>query len=600
MQKHFCMMTMKKSKIKNYVVITIIIAILFFCFSCALTSSNVTNSSTLQGKASADTIGTSSSKAGASALPVLPQRTSYFHFDDSSILKDGEIASPSSIKEAVNKIRRPDSLYSDQEKVFLAILHTIMSVAYPSEKITWTIPQNLPENNIYIGAIESVGKGIYDSNIGKADFFSLVVPSLILCLSSSTSNNYYEESEVALKEAILLVPDSVLANYLLGLVYTKKDDIENSILQLQIATTLDSSCFEVMFAYGKALLKGNYTTQAYEISQKLYEMNPQSVDVLTFCAETAFAEKYISSAETFISLALQKEPDNLNLVLLRAKILFDKAEYLSVSSLLDAYAKVNKTNKEYLLLRTKLQLSWNKNTTAAAATIQDALSRYPTDPDVILVAAEIASESGINIDSKSAIELIDLVIKDDKNNIKALEILTQENVKLRHWQEAYESSLYLLQESRSLSVELLHVEICLQLKKITEAESLCNSLYSQYPKDENVQLAYIRVLIASNKENDALKLIETLLPSASSKMKSSLYYERSRLDSTSDSQLADLRASLTSNPRNQEALFALYEYYYKRVDYRKAQYYLRQVIALNNSDPELLKLNADLDELLSR
>ena len=65
-----------------------------------------------------------------------------------------------------------------------------------------------------------------------------------------------------------------------------------------------------------------------------------------------------------------------------------------------------------------------------------------------------------------------------------------------------------------------------------------------------------------------------------------------------DDTLDDLRLSLTANPRNPDALFALYKYYFDKADYRKAQYYLRQVVALNPENSKLTELNAQLDSLI--
>ena len=83
-------------------------------------------------------------------------------------------------------------------------------------------------------------------------------------------------------------------------------------------------------------------------------------------------------------------------------------------------------------------------------------------------------------------------------------------------------------------------------------------------------------------------------------MKSFLYYERSFLASSEDAVLVDLRSSLTANPRNRDALFRLYKIYYNKKEYRKAQYYLKQVVALSPNDDSLLKLNSELETLLGR
>ena len=107
-------------------------------------------------------------------------------------------------------------------------------------------------------------------------------------------------------------------------------------------------------------------------------------------------------------------------------------------------------------------------------------------------------------------------------------------------------------------------------------------------------------MISTGRKTEAQNLIQKLLQDASSKMKSFLYYQRSFLSSSEDSVLMDLRSSLTANPRNKDALFRLYQIYFEKKEYRKAQYYLKQVVALSPGDESLLQLNRQLEEILMR
>ncbi|MBQ5876842.1 MAG: hypothetical protein IIW71_03515, partial [Treponema sp.] len=143
-----------------------------------------------------------------------------------------------------------------------------------------------------------------------------------------------------------------------------------------------------------------------------------------------------------------------------------------------------------------------------------------------------------------------------------------------------------------------HINICISLKKIEEAENLILPLYKSNPNDESIIQSYIVVLIEQGKKTAALDLINSLLQTSSSKLKSFLYYKRSFLQSSVESSLSDLRSSLISNPRNTDALFRLYQIYYDKKDYRKAQYYLKQVVALNPNDSELKNLNEQLNQLI--
>ena len=265
---------------------------------------------------------------------------------------------------------------------------------------------------------------------------------------------------------------------------------------------------------------------------------------------------------------------------------------------MDAYSKTDKTALKYLLLRSKLQNVWNRNTTAAISTISEALTLYPDNHEVLLCAAELISESGSKINGKSAFELIEPLKQIDGENPKLLQIEIDEYIRQKQWKNAYEVSQKLIQIEPSENRIIKNILICIELGENQQAFFLADELYTNNPTSEEVQITYVKTLVANNKKTEAITLINSLLQKASSKMKSELYYQKSRLESSDDKKLSDLRSSLTANPRNEEALFALYELYFKKNDYRKAQYYLKQVIALNPSNQELLDLNSNLENYL--
>ena len=155
------------------------------------------------------------------------------------------------------------------------------------------------------------------------------------------------------------------------------------------------------------------------------------------------------------------------------------------------------------------------------------------------------------------------------------------------------------QENPSLSQRLVYIRSCLGFGRVSEAQREVTTLYSQHPDSDEVKELYIRVLAAAGNKGEVRSLIASQLPSASNQLKSFLYYQRSLLATNDTDKLADLRQSLTANPRNSDSLFELYSYYFDRKDYRKAQYYLKQVVALNTNDEEMLLLNTQLEELLN-
>jgi len=42
----------------------------------------------------------------------------------------------------------------------------------------------------------------------------------------------------------------------------------------------------------------------------------------------------------------------------------------------------------------------------------------------------------------------------------------------------------------------------------------------------------------------------------------------------------------------------MYQIYYNRKDYKKAQYYLKQVVSLNPNNEKYIKLNAEIEALV--
>mgnify|MGYP002513026389 CR=1 FL=1 len=80
--------------------------------------------------------------------------------------------------------------------------------------------------------------------------------------------------------------------------------------------------------------------------------------------------------------------------------------------------------------------------------------------------------------------------------------------------------------------------ICIELGENQQAFSLADELYINNPTSEDVQITYVKALIANNKKAEALSLINSLLQKASSKMKSELYYQKSRIETSDDKKLS--------------------------------------------------------------
>ena len=518
----------------------------------------------------------------------------FFVFSDKTIMPDMEIGSPDSIRLAVSKIKNPTT---QPEKIIVAVASQLMSIVWPSEQNTIEIPPDI-EANAYTAAIESAKVGIYDVNTGNTDFFTTVLPSLVL-LTSSSQTDYYPQSLSALQAGLEMQPNSVLVHYLLGCLYQRMGNLDSSLEMYEKASSLAEDCLEVNYAFSEVnYLKGNYGT-AQETAGRMLTVFPGNLKLLKLLAQIATKMGDYAVAENYINQVLQQEPDNAQFLLLRVEVLMDQGSYVKAVSLLDVYSRVDKVSKDYLLLRSRIQNEWNKNSIAAAATAEQALELYPNDTDVILAAANLAAATGSNVQGKSAGQLAAEILATDPDNEDAIFIRAKDAVVRKNWEVAYNDTSQLINKGNaSLSRKLLYVEACLGANRIEEAQRIVGELYKEYPESDDAKELYMRVQAAAGNNGEVRSLIASMLPSASSQLKSFLYYQRSMLATNDSDKLADLRQSLTANPRNSEALFELYRYYFERKDYRKAQYYLKQVVALNTSDEEMLRLNLELEALL--
>lgn len=534
---------------------------------------------------------------GAATPLFVPEQEDkgFFSLSDSSIIKDMEIGSPASIQRAASKIRNPST---QPEKVILAVASSLMSIVWPSQRNSITMPSDI-EANAYTAAVESAKMGIYDVNTGNSDFFTIVLPSLVL-LTSQSKGDYYSQSQAALEEGLRIRPDSVLVHYLLGCLYRRMDDLKAAQDQFKRAADLDEDCFETGYALAEIYFLQKKYQEAQETATHLLDLYPGNIKLLKLLAQLASRTGNYAAAENYINQVLQQEPDNSQFILLRVEVLMDQGNYVKAVPLLDVYSRVDKVSKDYLLLRSRIQYEWNKNTAAAAATAEQALELYPDDIDVVLAAAYLATITGNRVKEKTAGELAEEILAQDPGNEDAILIRAEDAIVRRDWNVAYANSSRLMeQENPSLSQRLVYVRSCLGFGRVSEAQREVTTLYSQHPDSDEVKELYIRVLAAAENRGEVRSLIASLLPSASNQLKSFLYYQRSLLATNDTDKLADLRQSLTANPRNSDSLFELYSYYFDRKDYRKAQYYLKQVVALNTNDEEMLLLNAQLEDLLN-
>lgn len=540
---------------------------------------------------------------GGTRLIVPKKKNSYFSKIDETVLSGIENGSPESIKAALSSIyknKNPEDSYSEAEKVLVNIGCFVMNTVWPSENFSFDCPEVETENP-YIGALGFVERGFFDSSTGNTDFLTSILPCLVILQDEEHSSLVYSQVEVALAKAREYRSESFLADYLQAVYFLRKGSAEAAepVFEklIQMSPNVDVKC-----AYAQNLYLLKKYNQAFEVASALLQSNPSSINFLKMNARIAFEMKAYDQAEEYVARVLQQNPNSLEFLLFRAKILMAKKDEVHAASILDMYARMNDTNEEYLYLRGKLQLDWLKKTADATETVEKGLSLYEDSVNLLLLAARIASITDAPVAGRYADELVSAILEDDPENQDALTYSLDALIRRSLWQEAYEVSSRLVNVSSEVEPLpeniMKHVEICLELDKVAEASRIATASYENNPSNDYIVMAYVLTQVNSGSINQSITLINSLLETPSKELKSFLYYRRSLLQATESASMADLRNSLLAEPKNCDSLFRLYEIYYAKSDYKKAQYYLRQVVLNNPNNVTYRNLNESLSKLV--
>ena len=522
---------------------------------------------------------------------------------DSTLAAHIEKGSPASLKEAVLFIQNDSKGLTNENKLYLKVIADIMYLVYPLET-NGVKPPLYAEDEPYLQALKEVKSGLYPVSTKKDGFLNLIIPTLVLAnddFSDTTLAQYSEDIESRLMEAQKLRPQSVLPYYLLGLLKEKNNKLTEAVALYQKAWQLDSSCYPAGFKYGHFAAESGNGTEALKIADTLNSSYKDNTEVKLLYAQAHIAKNDLNKASENIVSVLKKEPENISALLLRIRILIEQKEYLRANSLLDAYSTKNKTAKNYLLYRARVTKEWNKNLIRASEFLTEAYKYYPEDFNVLLACAEICFEASTKIDNKSADFFIRKVLDAYPKNTAALALLVKNDINNGKWAQAVESAEDLAAKYPSDANKELLLTSYLGAGQTSKALSLAKKLYAntKNPSSSFINL-YMEALYAGKDYQTVKQVINQKIKGADSQLKSILYYYNAKLEQGNSSEYLNfLHSSLLSNPRNKDSLFAMYEWYLKTKDYKKAKYYLGQVLALNPSNKNLVNLSENLDKLLA-
>ncbi len=597
-----------RRRLHNIISIIFILFLYLVSFSCVSTKASLkdeTIKTTPEEKASVTKKPEIVRPKSAGTILSLPAKDELVEKQlDAELMSNIETGSPLTLKSAILYIQNDSKGLTDLNKVYLKIISDMLYLLYPWET-DGNVPPLYSDDDEFLRALQLVKRGIYPQSIGKDSFLALIIPALIITSPQEfekLSADQRKDLKERLYKAQKMRKDSVLPYYLLGILSEQESDLYEAANYYKKAWNFDNSCYPAGLKYAALSAESGDGNTALKIADYLNAFYSDKYELKVLYAKTYIAKEDLDLASKYIIDILKEEPENLEALLLRVRVLIEQKEYLKANSLLDAYSTKSKISIDYLLFRSIISKEWNKNLDASKEYLSQAYKFYPNNFKILLACAEICFETSGKIDGKSANFFIQKVLAKNSQNIAALSLLTRNHINNENWKEAISLAEKIIKKKNTKVNQKLLIQAYLGGGAYNSALKMARALfYSDKNEQIDVLELYSAALFYIQNYQDLTKLINSKMQSANSEAKSVLYYYKAKMNGKNSADyLANLRSSLLANPRNKEALYSMYEWYFSKKDYRKAKYYLGQVSALSPQDKKIINLSKNLDRLLAQ
>ncbi|MDR0449715.1 MAG: tetratricopeptide repeat protein [Treponema sp.] len=523
-----------------------------------------------------------------------------------------EAGTPSSLLAALDTIQGRNLGGGEFGRIMNAAAALIIRRLYPDLRAQLP-PVDLPRIHAYTRIIQEAEAGNYLlPPPGSADYLEHILP--FLALFSAASSGPPANAAAILEKAARLKPDSVLAPCFLGILRESQGDLPAALAAYGRAAAVSEECYPAVLAIIRIRNLDGDHRQAIRDLQDLLIRYPDNIAIKRSLAQAYYDAGEWSRAESAIAEILQNDRGNGEFILMRARVLVELGQFPQAQAPLDLYASINAQNPLYLFLRARVQAEGFRNRDAALNYLR-AIMRSPlsargsagqTDSlsaniveEASVYAARLLMESARAEDQREGQELLRRLVTAPNPSPAILSLAVRDAIRREDWRGARDNVIRLLAERRSSQDLLDAYTVEHGLGNNAAALSYARELYERDSGNEDAVTAYISALIDTGRQSEAARMIDNRLGSVSAgTLKSRYYYLRSRVRSDEEQILSDLRSSLFEDPRNLSALTAMFEYYHRHRDERRAVYYLRQALALDPDDPQLRRYEREYGALL--
>ena len=505
----------------------------------------------------------------------------------------------SSMLQALELIRSRDISGVEFGRMMNGINTVLIKFVYPDSLARLPIV-DLPQANNYSRIIREAENGNYvRPPENSVDFFEHILP--FLAINEQTDPGILPSVLRDLTKAAELRPNSVLPHYFTGLIHERAGRYSQAEAAYGRAQNISEECYPALTGIARVRRLAGNTGEAAAILSDLIISYPDSMEIKRQLAVTYFEGGDWSRALSAVDEILRSEPRDGEFLLLRASTLIEQGQFAQANVSLDSYASINPNNRAYLFMRARVQAEGNRNRDSALNYLRSILRSSPNDEEALIYAVSLLMESPRASDQTEGRELLTRLSRIAGSSVAVLSLSLRDAVQRESWQEAQGFLNRILAGRRTVQDLTDGYYIERGLNNNSRALNYARELYDRDNSNNDYAAIYISALIDNARRDEASRLLESRINlSSGGPVKSRFYFLRSRIQPNEDNALGDLRSSLFEDPRNLDALIAMFEIYHNRREERRAVYYLRQALAIAPDHPRLRRYENEYASVLGR
>ncbi|MFC2137689.1 tetratricopeptide repeat protein [Bacteroidota bacterium] len=296
-------------------------------------------------------------------------------------------------------------------------------------------------NNYFKRALEDLNKAVeIDSNYIES-YFNRIMLNNILRQSNS------KEDVADKKKAMQLVLDSLVINpedeNYLSLKISLLSNMgreDEALREAELAIKKYPNNYKFYDLLSSIYRKENKFKKAIECYEKMLKINPKKKTVLNNLIAAAYMKlNRNDEALQVVNRSLYDNPDNNDLLFIRARIMLSKKKFDLAKKDIDAVLSKDSTNYESNELLTQYYLSQGNNrlyNLQKRKTLQILNDSYNENNEDIEVIFEMASMYMSLRDFRKAENMYNLILIDFPNNYEALKQNAKIKLNMQHWSDA--------------------------------------------------------------------------------------------------------------------------------------------------------------------